>query len=398
MRTIVLALMLTLVSACGSEPGSDSSDSATNAGGERAVDVDADLTLSRGSTKIGVVAPYDGPNAHIGEMIMNSVKLYFTENPVDGVELELVLVDTRSSPTDAVAAMQATVADSSVVALIGFYHSSTALSCKPIIREAGLPTLIYSASNPTVTDDAPSYFRLVPTDDNQAIVLADYAQHLGAKKLGILYYADEYGKGLADGIRARARSLGIEVVGFQSYDNTTTDFRPGLTVLKNKNPDVVAICGFVELSVSILNQAAETGLNATFIAGDGTFNEEQLIAGAGRNAEGLYVAAPYVFDEDNPRNAAFLDAYWKAYGSGTERRKPASWSAFAYDAAGILAQALSEGHTSRSTIQSYLGTINDADSAYSGITGAIYFNAKGDAVDRHFRLAVVRDQQFASAR
>lgn len=350
------------------------------------------------AVKIGVVAPYDGPNAHIGEMIKNSVKLYFDENPVAGVEVELLAVDTRSSTSDAVAAMQTTVADSSVVALIGFYHSSTALSCKPIIQETGLPTLIYSASNPTVTDDAPSYFRLVPTDDNQAIVLADYAQQLGANKLGILYYADEYGKGLADGISARARSVGIEVVGFQSYDDSTTDFRPMLTVLKGKSPDVVAICGFVELSIAILNQAAEKGLSATFIAGDGTFNEEQLIAGAGRNAEGVYVAAPYVFDEENPRNAAFLEGYWNAYNSGSKRRKPVSWSAFAYDAAGILAQALSEGHMSRGAIQSYLGTINDIDSAYKGITGAIYFNAKGDAVNREFRMAVVRDQQFVSAR
>ena len=83
---------------------------------------------------------------------------------------ELVQIDTKSNPADAVAALQTTVADQSFVALIGFYHSSTALASKPIIHEARIPTLIYSASNPAVTDVAPYYYRLVPTDDSQAVV------------------------------------------------------------------------------------------------------------------------------------------------------------------------------------------------------------------------------------
>jgi len=62
-----------------------------------------------------------------------------------------------------------------------------------------------------------------------------------------------------------------------------------------------------------LTRQAERGLRSKFLAGDGTFSEEQLIDGAGRNAEGVYVAAPYVFNESNEMNRNFLDAYWNAY-------------------------------------------------------------------------------------
>src|SRR6185436_5186879 len=175
-----------------------------------------------GLLKVGVVGPFEGPNAHIGKMIMNSVKLYFDRNHTDGVNVNLIPIDTKSNPADAVAALQATVSDPQLVALIAFYHSSTALAGKPIIQEAKLPTLIYSASNPAVTDNAPYYFRLVPTDDNQAIVLADYAKSLGGKNAAILYYADEYGKGLSDGIQQRAKEIGLNVVSVQSYDATTS--------------------------------------------------------------------------------------------------------------------------------------------------------------------------------
>lgn len=346
---------------------------------------------------VGVVAPFEGPNAHIGKMIFNSVKLSFDENPVKGLSIRLIKIDTRSDPATAVSSLQGTVGTPDLVALIAFYHSSTALAGKPIIQEAKLPTLIYSASNPKVTEDAPYYFRLVPTDDNQAVVLAGFARKLG-KRIAILYYADEYGKGLADGIRGEAVKGGLEVIDEQSYDAQTNDFRPLLTVLKGKEPDVIVICGFVEKSIAILNQAAEKGLRAKFLAGDGTFNEEQLIQGAGQNAEGVYVAAPYVFDESNSRNKAFLESYWKHFGDGGERRKPATWSAFAADAAAILSQAFRQELRTRESIHNYLRNMNAEDRAYDGITGKTYFNPRGDAVGRQFRLAVVKGKKFEAVK
>ena len=359
---------------------------------------DAGKGAAASTVKVGVVGPFDGPNAHIGPMIMNAVKLYFDQNPSPDLKVDLVPVDTKSDPATAAAAVQTVVADPGMVALIAFYHSSTALSSKPIVQESKIPALIYSASNPQVTVDAPYYFRLVPTDDNQAVVLADYALQLGAKKLGILYYADEYGKGLADGIKARAAEKGLPVVDQESYDATTTDFRPMLAVMQSKSPDVIAICGFVEKSIAILNQAAEKGLLAKFLAGDGTFNEDQLVQGAGKNAEGVYVASPYVFDESNPKNKAFLDAYWQAYDKTGEHRKPAAWTAFAYDSAGMLSQAFRAGHRDRATIYAYLGGMRTPDKGYDGVTGVTYFNAQGNAVGRQFRLAQVKEGRFVAVK
>lgn len=356
-----------------------------------------DTSGSPRTVRIGVVGPFEGPNAHIGEMIMNSVRLYFNQHPNDSLRVELVPIDTKSNPASAVAALQSSVPDSSLVALIAFYHSSTALAGKPIIQDAKIPTLIYSASNPAVTDSAPYYFRLVPTDDNQAIVLTDFAKSLGARSVAILYFADEYGRGLSDGIQARARQENIPVVATQSYDESTTDFRPVLTVVRNRKPDVVLICGFVEKSIAILNQAAERGVRTTFLAGDGTFNEEQLVQGAGANAEGVYVAAPFVFDDSNVKNRTFLEAYWTAYDRGGTRQKPAPWTAYAYDAAGILDRALRAGHRDRPSIHRYLDRMRDSANAYDGITGQTYFNRDGNAVGRRFGLAVVRDGRFANA-
>jgi len=344
--------------------------------------------------KIGVVAPFDGSNAHIGQLIMNSVELYFSQHQVANVPIKIIPIDTKSNPANATAALQSAIADSKLKAIIGFYHSSTASACKTIIQESKIPTLIYSASNPEVTSNAPYYFRLVPTDDNQSIVLADYAKQLGASRIGILYYADEYGKGLMDGVKQHSKEIGLDVVDIQSYDSSTNDFRPILTVMKGKQPEIIMICGFVEKSIAIINQAAEKGLKATFLCGDGTFNEQQLIQGTGKNSEGVYVAAPYVFDETNARNRVFLESYWKKYDISDNPQKPASWTVFAYDAAGIISHAIGDGKKERASITEYLQKMTSADFAYNGITGPIFFNENGDVEGRTFRLAVVKNQQF----
>src|SRR5215467_7428878 len=74
-----------------------------------------------GSLKVGVVAPFEGPNAHIGRMIMNSVKLYFDQNHTEGLNVSLIPIDTKSNPADTVAALQATVPDPQLIGLIAFY-------------------------------------------------------------------------------------------------------------------------------------------------------------------------------------------------------------------------------------------------------------------------------------
>jgi branched-chain amino acid transport system substrate-binding protein len=330
-------------------------------------------------------------------MIMNAVKLRFDQNPASGYRVTLVPIDDKSNPSDAVAALQGVVSEPKLIAMIAFYNSSTALAGKPILQDAKLPALIYSASNPAVTDAAPYYFRLVPTDDNQAVELSAYAKRLGAKSAAILFFADEYGKGLSDGIQARAAADGYKVTSVRSYDTTTADFRPLLTLIKGESPEVVFICGFVEKSIAILNQAAERGLRSKFLAGDGTFNEEQLIQGAGQNAEGVYVAAPYVFNEANQKNKSFLDAYWAAYDKDGLKQKPASWTAFAYDAAGILQGALASGCLDRTCVERYLQAMSSPGRGYDGIAGLTYFNPKGDAVGRKFSLAVVKGQKFVAA-
>lgn len=344
--------------------------------------------------KVGVIAPFDGPNAHIGKMIMNSVKLALTDKVCDSLGIKLVPIDTKSDPSYAVTSLRTALADTNFITFIGFYNSSTALACKDIVSQSRIPTLIYSASNPRVTEGTDYYFRLVPTDDNQATVLADYARQLGAKTIAILYYADEYGKGLADGIKALAKKDGLKVVDENSYDATINDFRPILTIIKEKNPDAIIICGFVEKSIEIINQAAEKGIKSTILASDGTFNEEQLISNTGSNSEGVYVAAPYVFNESNPKNTAFLKLYWSHYGNNG--KKPASWSAFAYDAANIFLSGYNSGHKTKTELYRFYKSLNSEKNSYNGVTGKIYFDQQGDAMNRKFRLAVVKNGMFKS--
>jgi branched-chain amino acid transport system substrate-binding protein len=361
------------------------------------------LVISYGCTKkddtikVGVIAPFTGPNAHIGTLIKNATNLYFDDlnksGGINGKQIKLVFGDDASSPEQAVKAVQQLVEDKNVIALIAHYNSSCALATKQLVAEAQIPLITYSASNVEVTLNNKWVFRDVPTDASQAIALANFAQKLGARSAVILFFNDDYGKGLADGIKKRAMEIKLPIIAEQSYDQGTTNFRPQISVLKSKKPDVTFICGFVQESQAIILQARESEFKTTFLCGDGTFNVK-LIENAGSSAEGVYVASPLVYNENDPTVKTFLDKYRNKFNSPGDLTLPDAWGSFAYDCCGVVTVAVKAVGPDRSKIRDYWESMNTKEKAYSGVTGLTWFDKNGDSAERLFMLALVKDKQF----
>ncbi|MFN2267693.1 MAG: branched-chain amino acid ABC transporter substrate-binding protein, partial [Desulfonatronovibrio sp.] len=71
-------------------------------------------------------------------------------------------------------------------------------------------------------------------------------------------------------------------------------------------------------------------------------------------------------------------------------------SANAYDAAGILLQAIAEAGADREKIRDYLASMNSPEKGYQGITGLTYFNDTGDTPKPAF-VKKVQDGEFIAA-
>jgi branched-chain amino acid transport system substrate-binding protein len=71
-------------------------------------------------------------------------------------------------------------------------------------------------------------------------------------------------------------------------------------------------------------------------------------------------------------------------------------SANAYDAAGLLLQAVAEVGEDREEIRDYLISIDSPEEAYEGVTGKTYFNEQGDSQKSAY-VKMVKDEEFVPA-
>lgn len=103
--------------------------------------------------KIGLVAPFEGRYRHIGYEAIYAARLAIREinarGGIDGHRIELVALDDRGEPEQAITATRQLVLDPQVVAVIGHLRPASSDAAMKVYCEAGLPVVILeSAENP----------------------------------------------------------------------------------------------------------------------------------------------------------------------------------------------------------------------------------------------------------
>lgn len=210
---------------------------------------------------------------------------------------------------------------------------------------------------------------------------AQTIEKLGFKKIAILHDSTSYAKGLADEANALLKKQGAEVVFFDALTPGERDYTAILTKLKGANPDVVLFTGYYPEAGLLLRQKRSMGWPVPFIGGDAT-NNPDLVKSAGKEAaEGFYfLSPPQPQDLDTPEAKAFLADYQKKY-----HEAPASiWVVLAGDgfrvaAAGIAGAKSVDGDKVAEYLHKNL-------KGYSGLSGPISFDAKGDREGEVYRV------------
>lgn len=187
--------------------------------------------------------PYTGDMAAGAAIEDEGIKLAYSERPtatINGKEykVELITADNKGDKVEATNAATSLI-DQGVCAILGSYSSTPSLGVSQVIKEAGIPTLGLSCTNPAVTAGNDYYFRVCFIDPYQGKVMASYAYNtLGAKTAAIATEkGSDYSVGLAQYFKDEFTKLGGKVVE-ASYQTGDTDFNAQITNLKASNPDV----------------------------------------------------------------------------------------------------------------------------------------------------------------
>ena len=335
---------------------------------------------------LGVAGPLTGSIAHQGKDDENGVALAIDQANakklvIGGkpVVFRMMSEDDQGDPKLGTLVAQKLV-DAKVAAVIGHLNSGVTIPASEIYSRAGIPVISGSATNPQLTERGlKGVFRTVGRDDQQGPAIAAYmAKDLAARRAAIVDDKTAYGEGLANEVEKSLRAAGVAIVGRERTTDKETDFKPILTRIKNKNPDVVFHGGMDATGGLMVKQARELGMKAQFAFGDGACTDEmaQLAGAAG---EGLACSQAGL-----PASAAtkeFREAFVPRYGE-TKLYAP-----FFYDAANVVIEAMKRAD---STDPAKFGA-EIYNVSLQGATGKIEFDAKGDRRNADMTIFRMKD-------
>jgi len=342
--------------------------------------------------RIGVFEPMTGANAAGGALEVEGVKLANKLFPeVLGKKVELVIVDNKSDKVEAASAAARLVEKEKVTAIIGSWGSSLSMAAGDIVRNAKVPAVGASCTNPLVTKGNDYYFRVCFIDPFQGTVMANYAfTKLGAKKAAIVQeVSNDYAIGLAKFFTDSFKQLTGDqnsIIEVSNYNTGDQDFTAQLTNIKAKNPDVIFAPGNFTESSLVIKQARQLGITAPIIGGD-TWETPEFIDIGKEAVEGAVFST--FFDSQNPINdeaKKFIDEYKKEYGG----KEPAAVSALSYDAYMLILDAIKRaGSTDTVKLRDEIAKTKD----FIGAAGSITLDENGDAV-KDAIIKVVKDGKF----
>jgi branched-chain amino acid transport system substrate-binding protein len=143
-----------------------------------------------------------------------------------------------------------------------------------------------------------------------------------------------------------------------------------LATIRDTHPDVVYVPGYYTDAGNIALQARKLGITAPLLGGDG-WDSTQLAAIGGSAIEGSYFTNHYSHEEQRPEVQRFVTRYKAKFGA-----TPDGLAALAYDAAGLLFDALSRAPSpAGADLARAIAETRD----FPGVTGRITIDANRDA-------------------
>ena len=284
------------------------------------------------------------------------------------------------------------VGDQSVAAVIGPLNSDAAKILIPILNPAKL--VIISPSNTYAGLTKPglgaegepdvyypngerNYARVIPADDLQGAVGAEWARVLRVKSLYILDDGELYGTGIADVFEKTAGTLGLKVLGHESIDPRAADYKALVARIKRLKPDLIYFGGITQNNVGQLIKDIRGGdYQGKIMAPDGIYEQAFLDAVGSKAGQGLYVTFGGIPPEElTGRAAEWREAYIQEYGPNVD-----VYAVYGYIATQVVLEAFervcAKGKplTDRAAVRDAVLATKDFDS----VLGPFSIDANGD--------------------
>jgi branched-chain amino acid transport system substrate-binding protein len=299
----------------------------------------AALAAAQGTVKIGVIYPLSGNSAAAGKFskagvelmteIVNNAHPELTGIPLaataglprlKGAKVEPIFSDHQGNPSVGASETVRLITQEKVVAMMGVYHSSVAMSSTAEAERQGIPFVVGDSVAMDITKRGFQWtFRVTPNAQNLADMysafLKDVQKLRKVATVAIVNENTDYGTSVAKLVGDAIAAGGFNVVAKVPYTANTTDVQAQVLQLKEKKPDVVIMISYT--SDAILFAKTMQSLDykpAMLIADDAGYSDPSFIKAVGKISQGAFNRSSWSVGPAGSPTALIADMYKKKSG------------------------------------------------------------------------------------
>ena len=368
--------------------------------------------------KIGVLFPLTGNSAASGQEGKQSVEvgaeIVNTGHPelkgmpigttaglpgLGGARIEPVYVDHRGDPSVAQSLAQRLITDNGVVALLGSYQSSTAMTATAVAERYGIPFVVGDSVAANITGRGFKYtFRVTPIAQNFA---DSYMRFLKSMKqagksvdtIAIVNENTDYGSSVGDAIEAEAKKTGLPLAIRIPYSANGPDVSAQVLQLKQANPSVALFVSYASDAILFMRTMKSLDYLPPMIIGDSAgFSDPAYLPAVGTISQGLMNRSVWSLGPPDSLSYAVNKIYQAKSGHAIDDVSGRCMQAFF-----VLADAINRaGAADPKKIQAALRVTDwPASAVFIGYRG-VKFDATGQNVLSATYLTQLQGKDFAT--
>ena len=255
---------------------------------------------------LGVILPLTGElSAHAKEGLLGiklAINKFNEKGGIEGTKIRLVVEDDKLSPVVGLTAFQKLITINKTNIVLGGFTSPVAMAIAPDANKKRIILFSPFASIPSLTSENGYVFRNWPSDNYDAIILANFCiSKLNKKEYSVLYPINDNGVSLSNLFKEKINELGGTINIFEGYQTDKSDFKVELKKVKSAKSQVLFIPAYYEDIAKIMRQSYEIGLKIIFVATSVAENYK-LIDLAGEAVEGLIYSKTAINEDDSVYN------------------------------------------------------------------------------------------------
>ncbi len=294
-----------------------------------------------GPLKIGLVLPYTGVYAVLGESITQAMELVFArENwTVAGRKIEMIKEDDEMKPPVGVRKTEKLIDSDKVDILTGPVHSGILMGMRDKVHSSKTILIVSNAGADAISRERCSHwiFRTSFSNWQPCQPMGGWVAKNVSKEVFLTAPNYQAGKDMMNAFKETFTPAGGKIVAEDYPKLGETDYAPYLTKIKQSGARAVFAFFSGTDAVNFVKQYDQFGLKGSIkLTGAGFLTEPDVLPAQGRSALGVITGHFYTPQLDNPVNKKFVADFKAKFGGKT----PDGFACQGYDTAEVIVRAL----------------------------------------------------------